>query len=66
MEKIKNILHPHGHNKDRETAGEVTHDHKGTAGTAAQSTPGTTTTGTTAGSTSGQTSVLHLAFHHIY
>lgn len=33
--------HPHGHDKDRETAGNITHDTKGTAGTAAQSSTGT-------------------------
>ncbi|KAL1645130.1 hypothetical protein SLS61_008453 [Didymella pomorum] len=51
MEKIKSILHPHGHDKDRETAGDVTHDTKGTTGTAAQSSTGTSAatagTGTT-------------------
>ncbi|KAJ4331635.1 hypothetical protein N0V95_009847 [Ascochyta clinopodiicola] len=43
MEKIKNLLHPHGSDKDRETAGDVTHDHKGTTGTAAQSSTNQTT-----------------------
>ncbi|KAF9695509.1 hypothetical protein EKO04_006348 [Ascochyta lentis] len=45
MEKIKSLLHPHGSDKDRETAGHVTHDHQGTTGTAAQSS--TATTGST-------------------
>ncbi|KZM24692.1 uncharacterized protein EKO05_0007096 [Ascochyta rabiei] len=44
MEKIKSLLHPHGSDKDRETAGNVTHDHRGTTGTAAQSSTGTSGT----------------------
>ncbi|KAF2622456.1 hypothetical protein BU25DRAFT_209006 [Macroventuria anomochaeta] len=52
MEKIKNLLHPHGSDKDRETAGGVTHDNKGTTGTAAQSRTGTSGT-TSATTTSG-------------
>ncbi|KAF1923197.1 uncharacterized protein M421DRAFT_9842 [Didymella exigua CBS 183.55] len=51
MEKIKSILHPHGHDKDRETAGDVTHDSKGTAGTAAQSGAGATGASAGAGAT---------------
>ncbi|KAH6644483.1 hypothetical protein C7974DRAFT_21759 [Boeremia exigua] len=57
MEKIKSLLHPHGHDKDRETAGDVTHDHKGTTGTAAQST--TTTSGTTSATTGHQNTPIY-------
>ncbi|KAF2999468.1 hypothetical protein E8E13_008283 [Curvularia kusanoi] len=58
MEKIKSLLHPHGHDKDRETAGDVTHGPKGTTGTAAQSGTGTSgvTTGAASGVSSGTTS----------
>ncbi|KAF1364372.1 hypothetical protein EJ07DRAFT_172374 [Lizonia empirigonia] len=48
MEKIKNLLH--SNDKDRETAGDVTHDTKGTTGTAAQSS--TRTSGTATGTQS--------------
>jgi len=57
MEKIKSILHPHGSNKDRETAGDVTHDHKGTTGTAAQSSTGTA--GTASGATTAQSPPIY-------